>query len=586
MFLFTVTHHSIIPELHLQGVEEYRVENLFFTLYTRGGMPEVTDTREALGIVEAPGISGRRGLHRDASGIWYDTRNKELQLYRTFVSGRPVYYHISADGDLYCSTHIRLLREAGVPIEENSEVLPEYFVYRYVFPPATLFSDISQVPAGSSLLFTLRDGRLTLKETCDYSPPEKMESGDFDLHEIVEQVKENLTGILESADALGQPLTLLLSGGLDSSILTQIAHTRYGVNDTYSTDYPFENPEANREREYAITAGEALGVNHHYQRFTTEEYLHGFIRALAVAEVPVSHLQSVPLFLLMNRHFGPEEATVLFGTSADNNFGSHEHLKFRKASGIDRSPLSGLAAQSYPVLQTLVNAVDKGYHFIEPLKYVGSTSLPVTDPDHYLWRMKAYGSEEWACRFFGVNREDIIRSRLEWLDRYEDLSLYDILSLYFAVGASANTQEIWSKFGEENGKGAIYPYSNAELLDLSFSIPWKTKLREKKYLLRKTARKLGVPEFIITRPKSGFGINAEKWARRGTALEPLVPLASKVIDEDEIRALQSADSKLSMSYWNLLNYAVWKRLWIDGEPVEDLQEELSEVRDRTESVSE
>ena len=84
-----------------------------------------------------------------------------------------------------------------------------------------------------------------------------------------------------------------------------------------------------------------------------------------------------------------------------------------------------------------------------------------------------------------------------------------------------------------------------------------------------------VPEFIITRPKTGFAIKDKHWAERGNIFEPLVPLAKKVFDEKQIRDMQSTDPKKAMTYWNILNYSIWKRLCINNEPVEILLDELN-----------
>lgn len=60
----------------------------------------------------------------------------------------------------------------------------------------------------------------------------------------------------------------------------------------------------------------------------------------------------------------------------------------------------------------------------------------------------------------------------------------------------------------------------------------------------------------------------------GAAFEPLVTLAAKVVDEKALRINQSSDAKKSMTFWNMLNYAVWKRLIINKELVDRLKDEL------------
>lgn len=124
------------------------------------------------------------------------------------------------------------------------------------------------------------------------------------------------------------------------------------------------------------------------------------------------------------------------------------------------------------------------------------------------------------------------------------------------------------------------PYTSKELIDLIFTIPWDIKLKEKKALLRKLARRLDVPEFIITRRKSGFSAGANCWGLPGGLLEPLIPIAAGDFGEESIRSMQSEDPKRSMTYWNLLNYGIWKRICIENEPESRLIEELGKAGSR------
>ncbi|MDP3911712.1 MAG: hypothetical protein Q8Q14_15110, partial [Gemmatimonadales bacterium] len=73
------------------------------------------------------------------------------------------------------------------------------------------------------------------------------------------------------------------------------------------------------------------------------------------------------------------------------------------------------------------------------------------------------------------------------------------------------------------------------------------------------------------------GIAPDRWASPGGVFEPLVPLAARVMDEKHIRAAQNGEYLTGMTFWTILNYAVWRRLWIQGEPVERLHGELEEA---------
>jgi hypothetical protein len=64
------------------------------------------------------------------------------------------------------------------------------------------------------------------------------------------------------------------------------------------------------------------------------------------------------------------------------------------------------------------------------------------------------------------------------------------------------------------------------------------------------------------------------WAEKDGIFQSMIPLASKILNEKEIRSMQSTEPKKAMTLWNMINYSIWKRLWINNEPLEVLIEEL------------
>jgi hypothetical protein len=84
------------------------------------------------------------------------------------------------------------------------------------------------------------------------------------------------------------------------------------------------------------------------------------------------------------------------------------------------------------------------------------------------------------------------------------------------------------------------------------------------------ARNLGVPEFVLDRRKAGFGIRRDDWALEGGVLDPLARFVSGMVDKEALRALRSREPKKAMLFWNFVNYALWKRMCVDGESPQNL----------------
>jgi hypothetical protein len=200
--------------------------------------------------------------------------------------------------------------------------------------------------------------------------------------------------------------------------------------------------------------------------------------------------------------------------------------------------------------------------------------VPLRHPRHILWRLGAVGPERWARRRFGATREQVIANRAAALDASGRRDVLDEISLLDYLSDVSVTQGLWSKFGEAAGKVVYYPFNARELLDSAFATPWEAKLAEPKWVLRDVARKLGVPEFIVSRSKANFNARSNRWAERGGVFDPFVPLAAKVFDERELRGMQAPDAKRAFTFFTMLNYAIWKRLVVHQEPLHVLLEEL------------
>ena len=205
------------------------------------------------------------------------------------------------------------------------------------------------------------------------------------------------------------------------------------------------------------------------------------------------------------------------------------------------------------------------------------THFQLSDHRNIIWSLGAYGDEEWVLQHFDVVRNDIIEKRYRSIKEFEDKSIYDIITLLGLFRMVPAYLCIWSNLSGSHGKIMYYPFNNIDLINYIFSIPWKIKLKSPKHVLRAVAQELNIPKFIIARPKASFGIISNRWHKKGGVFDPLIPLASKVFDEKEIRNMQSNDPKKGMAFWNILNYSIWKRLYINNEPVRVLVEELNDA---------
>ena len=591
MFLLCVTRRGVGRRLDRLSVQEAPFGDWVATAATDGWLSSVTRDDGRITVREAAPFDPRIAFAiAECRGPGHS-----IEIERTLIGGRQVYYHVAADGSFYCASHARLLRAAGLRLEGDAARLPELFVYRYVSPPNTLFKDVRPVLAGERLRFERAGDGWRQTRVAVYDPPQpgpipSTAAGAYGHHGL--RTCEALQDAMRALSPGRARLHVLASGGLDSSILYKVARDDFGVTESHSTSYPFETEDQDVEKQYALSAAEALGARHHFFAPTTGQFVRGVLESVALAEEPLVHTQSVLMMLQMRHGLPPGDATVVCGQGADGAFGLKIH---RMVDKVDRfraqhprlAPALHPAVWSYvhpllsfaPISRTMrrgLSLLRRDMGVLDVLHCRWGDGTPFDDPRHVAWSLGSAGGEGWVMRRFGATRDQLFASRAEALAPYFGRDVLDALSLMDFLSDVSVTQSIWSKLGEASRKAVYYPFNAPALLDRAFEAPWRVKLAEPKGVLRDVARRVGLPDFIITRKKANFNCEPSRWALPGGVLEPLVPLAAGVFGEEEVRRMQSPHTRGAYTFWTMLNYAIWKRLFVDGQSVSALLSEISQ----------
>jgi hypothetical protein len=502
------------------------------------------------------------------TAIRFDRASETLRIATKAAAGSSVYHYSDLEGQFFCASSVGLLGAAGVPLAENDEAMPGFFLYRCVTPPATLYQGVTQLAKGSMEIALGSGCRIRSRTLHPLFPDEAAPLEDEDA--VVDGILEILEASFSRLDRSRQQVAVPLSGGMDSSVLFRLAQRSWGLRESCSAGYPFEPDESNHERRYALRAARAFGVEHHYFTCTNEEYLEAVIRATAACEEPIHHHQAA-MFYLLWRDILPEQAIVVNGHGSGGLFGTALQIRMRD---YETHPAFFGTLSSPPLRQALEwisRATGRGRRLVKTLDLRGRLALPAADPHSLIWPIDSYGKPDWIMERFGVPASAMYRSRAALLDAYAGRGLHELMVV---IESFDKTQYLWGQQLRALGRFASFPLMEQRLLHHVFRAPLALRLGKEKHLLAQAARRLGVPEVILRQKKSGFGIRRPDWALPGGVFDPLIPLAAKVVDEREIRALQTLRLDEAMTFWCVLSYALWRRLCIDREPVENLVAEL------------
>jgi len=494
-----------------------------------------------------------------------DTTNQEVTTFNN-ISNNNSYYYYQCENLLICSSNIKKLLELDLDFEFNEEVLPEFFVYRYIIAPRTFFKNIYRLYGGQVRRSKMTNGKEI--SSIFWQPPKSDESLINNKLMLLDKFDNIFSSYMdENLNQYKKP-GLLFSGGLDSSVIASIALNSKKDYNSISTSFSFLNPD-DMEDSYAYSAAEYFNLEHKTFNSTTEQFLTGIVKSIYFAEEPIHHIQSALLYLLFENCSKTRNDILLCGEAADSLVGNELHqLVFRNKNLLKIFQNTGLG-NIYKFLFKILSSNDYRLNFLN--HYFGDNH---NNKNHILWTISQFCEPVDVMNMISCNFDSIIESRKKVANLYESCSLLDRIALMAFHGSGSITMCIWKKMAESQGLHILYPFSNPKAMDYFFSIPWEIKAQEKKFINRALLRKFNVPEDLITRRKKSFGINPSFWALPNRLFQPFVDMAAELFDPSFLKTLQVTDYKKSMLLWNIINIYLWKKLFIEKVSPDDISEEI------------
>jgi len=265
-----------------------------------------------------------------AFAVW-DERRQELLLARDRMGVKPLYYAPlpSAAGVLFGSEPKAVLAHPGFRPEIDAEGIAELFAQPGTKAPGHgIYRGLREVPPGA--IVTVHRGGV---RTATYWKLEAREHTD-DLAASAATVRELLEDIVQRHTVADVPLCGLLSGGLDSSVVSALAADRLRQRDrrqlaTFSvtfegSDESFE-PDVLRpshDEPYARAAAAHIGARHATVTLTADDLVAAQWEPLKAHDLPTPGDMWVSLYVLF-REIRRESTVALSGESADEVFGGY-----------------------------------------------------------------------------------------------------------------------------------------------------------------------------------------------------------------------------------------------------------------------
>ncbi len=406
-----------------------------------------------------------------AFAIWDSTR-ETLFLTRDRMGIKPLYYARCATGFYFASNPQALLATGLFDTEIDAVGLHHQLSLHAVVPaPRTLIKSIKKCrPAFHMTVNTgakvdeSRYWSLIAKRPAQAMTPQEWNNA---IHECLMQAVKKRVSI---ADV---PVGVLLSGGLDSSLLVALL-AEAGQQDirTFSIGFEDQPEEKGNEFEFSDPVAERYATTHHKFLIPNAEVLTRLPEAVMAMSEPMFGQDAIAFYLL-SEQVSKSVKVVLSGQGADEVFAGYFWYPRMQAS--QGSDLERFAS----------NYVDRDHEeFCEAVD-------------------AAYRGEDYTSALI----EEHLQT--DQADSFLDAVLrFDVTTLVVddPVKRVDNMTMAW-------GLEARVPFLDHHLVELAASCPVELKLKHQgKGVLKEIARGL-IPDAVIDRPKGYFPMPALKYVR-------------------------------------------------------------------------
>ncbi len=505
-----------------------------------------------------------------ALALW-DFRSRQLLLARDRLGQKPLVYCHQPGRLLFASQLKGLLAVPGLRRQIDPCAIDTYLTYQYVPHPLSICSGCRKLPPGH--LAVWHDDRL---ELCPYWQPDALEEEVRTAQQYADRVRSALTEAVASQLESEVPLGVLLSGGVDSTIVAGLMR-RLGVAPLRSFTISFAEPQYDESR-YARAVAAHFGTEHHEQR--VEPPTADLLAQLAWHyDEPLADSSALPTWQLAQ--MARQHITVaLSGDGGDELFAGYQRYAavrlacwWRRLPGRLRAALGAVCRKTLPAgacfkspwrrLSRLLSAIDLPAEaqyldwvsvFNRPTRiwlYTPEFAAAVADcqPEQFLWQ---------AWRRF-VKRDPLTAAALT------DLITYLPCDLMTKVDTATMA----------HGLECRQPFLDHRLVELAAAMPIELKWRKwrGKHILRAAFGDL-LPPVVRRRRKMGFGVPLDRWFRGELGqLARQVLLDRRSVQRGYFRpqaiaelleAHRQSRAEHSHRLWALLMLELWHQQWADA----------------------
>jgi len=294
----------------------------------------VGDTEVVLKSYQEWGYDCLKKFEGDFALAVWDNRNKKLFLARDRFGVKPLYFSNNKNFFRFGSSLQSIIAKKDINLELDNQSLHMHFSLHSVVPaPNTIFKNIKKVPPGHYLVIGPDQKILTNAYwKLDSSSQSELIT---DENEAKEQIKNLLLNAIQKRiSASDIDVGVLLSGGLDSSLIVALANDHFPNLKTYSIGFEDDKDEKGNEFFYSDQIAEQFKTKHEKIIIDNKSVLSRLPEAFKSMSEPMV-AQDAIAFYMLSELVSKEVKVVLSGQGADEGFAGYFWYKNINAESND-----------------------------------------------------------------------------------------------------------------------------------------------------------------------------------------------------------------------------------------------------------
>ena len=517
-----------------------------------------TDTEVLLAAYREWGDDFLRYLNGQFAIGLYDAVKRRMLLARDRAGEKPLFYRHAAETLSFASELKALMADPTMPRVIDPAALNWYLTYGYVPGDLCILRGVHKLPAAHALSYDIASDAVRLWRYWGLPTPasDAEELSDAQWSDELEALLEDSVRRQLVADV---PVGILLSGGVDSSLVTALA-ARVSATPVKTFTIAFPGHGSYDESPFARLVAEHFGTDH--TELVAEPATADLLPMLARQyDEPMADSSMLPTYLV-SRLIREHATVALGGDGGDELFGGYMHHSWIQSQERLRALIPRpIRRVAHHLVQNLVPVGVKGRNFL--LGYTSDLGESIARygmffDQHMRQQLLASGRSAFADDTPEMVKGSAFADRTPlWRTTAVDFSGYLTDDILVKVDRASMLTSLEVRA----------PWLDYRIIELAFGrVPDRLRAtaRERKILPRRLAARI-LPSALDLNRKQGFSIPLHRWFKGpwGTMFESVLSEADPALfDRRAIEQLLAAQRRgLSNTHrlFALTLFELWRR---------------------------